>query len=71
MNSDMLIPSGNVRVAIVLRLLITPLMRGIKPGDMLLDARESPARSCRHISAFGERGSDLMMRSNILTFNFI
>jgi hypothetical protein len=40
-NSDMLIPSGNVRVAIVLHLLITLLTRGIEPSDHLLDLREA------------------------------
>jgi len=70
-NSDMLVPSRHDRVAIMLRLLLTLLLRGIKPGDTLSDARESAIRSSLHISAFGESGSDLMICSRILTVNLI
>jgi hypothetical protein len=67
----MLIPSGNVRVAIALHLFITALMRGIKPADSLSDYRESPTGSFVHISGFNVRASDSMICSEILTLDFI
>jgi len=70
-NTDMLIPSGNVRVAIVLHLLITPLMRRIKPGDNLSDTRESPKRGFRRTSALSERGFDFTICCKMQTFDLI
>jgi len=54
--SYMLIPPGNVWGRIVLHLLITPSMRGIKLGVNVLDTWECPTRSCLEIylpSAWG------------------
>jgi len=62
----MLIPSGKVGVAIVWCLLITPLMQGIKQGDNLSDARESPTIRFLQISTIGKRGC-----SGILTLDFM
>jgi hypothetical protein len=69
--SDMLISSGTVRGSIVLRLLTTPSMQGIQPGNNLSDARESPRRSFLHISVFSERGSHLTICCKILNFELI
>lgn len=55
----MLIPDGNITLAGVLCVHMTHLMRGIKLGANVLDARESPTRSFLHISAFGEMRSVL------------
>lgn len=71
MNSGMLIPSGNVRVAIVLHLLITPLKRGIRQGDSVPNTGKSQTQSSLLISAFCERGSDCMICNRILTLYLI
>jgi len=70
-HSDILIPSGHVIVAIVLNLLNTLLMRDSNLGDNLLDARESHTRSCLHLSAFDDRGSDSTIHSRTLTLDQI
>jgi hypothetical protein len=70
-NSDMLIPTVNVRVEILLYLLMTPLMRGIEAGDNVSHTRKSPRRGYLRISAITERGYELMICCKILTLDFI